>query len=146
MHAFNIKRKNRSDQWEQVAFISGKGMNTGSTYYYNDHNSFDGVSQYQIEEVANNGQKRLSEIRSVTNGAATFVVYPNPAEGGKINIVSRDNSLKYISVFDMLGKKVMSRESASNLTVLQGLRTGVYNLVISNSLGTVLHREKILVK
>jgi hypothetical protein len=57
-----------------------------------------------------------------------FTLYPNPAsQSFAINFTEKQESLKQVRVFDMLGKEVMSVENPSSNTVnIANLPAGMY--------------------
>ena len=77
------------------------------------------------------------------NSLAKVKVYPNPNEG--IFTVSFDNNAENtVAIYNMLGKKVYSKTSSSDLTVdLSAKGMGVYLVKISNESGTVVKRVVI---
>lgn len=79
----------------------------------------------------------------------SFRVYPNPAES-EITVEGLQEVAKplYYSLVDVSGRKVMQGSSfRSTLRLsLNGIRTGVYVLVLQQAQGGLLYRERVMVK
>src|SRR5690606_31516693 len=60
----------------------------------------------------------------------TFKVYPNPATKGYVEITSKINGPKNISIFDVLGKQVIKTILAGNRLDISNLNSGVYIMKI----------------
>jgi Secretion system C-terminal sorting domain len=55
--------------------------------------------------------------------------YPNPVSNGKIYITSKSSSDKQVTIFDVLGKKVLTQLTSKELNV-SSLSPGVYIIKI----------------
>jgi hypothetical protein len=55
--------------------------------------------------------------------------YPNPVSNGKIYITSKSSADKLVTIFDVLGKKVLSQLTSKELNVAS-LSPGVYIIKI----------------
>lgn len=60
-----------------------------------------------------------------------FTVFPNPASAGYVNISSASALQKDIEVYDVLGKRILSRSITGNRLEIGTLRSGVYILKIT---------------
>lgn len=60
-----------------------------------------------------------------------FTVFPNPATSGYVNISSASALQKDIEVYDVLGKRILSRSITGNRLEIGTLRSGVYILKIT---------------
>lgn len=66
-----------------------------------------------------------------------FSVYPNPVTNGTINIVTSSNEAMQASVFDVLGKLVMTQNVTNKILVLDAIiPSGSYILRLSNGVET----------
>jgi predicted extracellular nuclease len=65
------------------------------------------------------------------NQIAGLEVYPNPVRGSIVNITTAANADKNISVFDVLGKKVMQTELSGQTLNIGSLTSGVYIIKIT---------------
>lgn len=73
----------------------------------------------------------------------SFVMYPNPTNTGKVHIETKDGTSKNIVVFDILGKRIISKRIENDLDV-SGLKTGVYLVQVSQNGQTVT--KKLIVE
>src|SRR5690606_3905129 len=73
----------------------------------------------------------------------TFKVYPNPATKGYVEITSKINSPKNISIFDVLGKQVIKTILAGNRLDILNLNSGIYILKIEQ--GKISSTKKLVV-
>ncbi|MFL0353471.1 T9SS type A sorting domain-containing protein [Xanthomarina sp. GH4-25] len=62
-----------------------------------------------------------------------FSVYPNPTSTGFVNISSKTNDTIQVSVFDILGKQVLTNTLNNNRLNVSTLTTGVYIMKISQN-------------
>ncbi len=76
--------------------------------------------------------------------AANFEIYPNPASNGFVNIISSSNDAINVSVFDILGKNVITKTLNANRLNVSALQTGVYILKISQN--DAITTKKLVVK
>lgn len=71
-------------------------------------------------------------------------LYPNPAYGETVEIVTSDKSPKVIVVYDVFGKIVLNDRITSNKLTINDLQTGIYLLQIQQ--GQELINRKLIVK
>lgn len=74
----------------------------------------------------------------------TFKLFPNPATDGFIEITSKMNGYKLISIFDMLGTRVVHTPLIGDRLDISALNSGVYILKIEQ--GKALATKKLIVK
>jgi len=55
-----------------------------------------------------------------------FSVFPNPVRNGILTIQSQSNTLKNISIYDVIGKQVYQKSTTSNQINIGNLKTGLY--------------------
>jgi hypothetical protein len=70
--------------------------------------------------------------------------YPNPVSNGKIYITSKTSLEREITIFDVLGKKVLSTETSSKEISIATLSPGVYIIRIKE--GDIMATRKLIVK
>ena len=63
------------------------------------------------------------------NNIAGLKIYPNPVIGGRLFISTDANSEKSITIFDILGKQVISTNARESLNI-SNLKAGVYIIKI----------------
>lgn len=73
-----------------------------------------------------------------------FSVYPNPATKGFVNISSKTNGSKNISIFDVLGKQVVKTTLNGNQLDISALNSGIYILKIEQ--GNTSTTKKLVVE
>jgi hypothetical protein len=128
---FNVQR-NVGGQWQTVAFVPSQALGGNSeadiNYAYTDVNNEKGISQYRIQ--------------------GKLVIYPNPSNDGKINIVFDDNKgVRDIQVSDMQGRIIRSFKSVTNnILVVDRLTSGFYTIRVNNLLTSLSIVQKVVVK
>ncbi len=75
---------------------------------------------------------------------AGFKMYPNPISGGILNILTQNNGLKRIQIFDILGKRVYARNLRDRQIDLSSLKSGVYILKVTEDTKTTT--RKLVIK
>ncbi|MBL7747675.1 MAG: T9SS type A sorting domain-containing protein [Chitinophagaceae bacterium] len=130
---FGIER-NVGNGWNEVVFISSLGINGNSdrelNYQYIDQYNTKGATQYRLRQVDIDGNKKFSEIRTVygEGQAGAMIVYPNPSNNGKVNIVFNGyEARRDISIVDMDGRCIrMLRGIVDNSIILNDLPQGIF--------------------
>jgi hypothetical protein len=64
---------------------------------------------------------------------ANFSIYPNPTNKGYVNIKTTSNSAVNVTVFDLLGKKVITKTLSNDTLNVSNLKAGVYLLNIEQN-------------
>jgi len=67
------------------------------------------------------------------NTTANFSIYPNPTNTGFVNITTKANTAVNVTVFDVLGKQVLSKTLNNNILDITSLTTGVYILKLNQN-------------
>lgn len=71
-------------------------------------------------------------------------LYPNPVSNGKVYITSKNDLDKEITIFDVLGKKVLQTMISSKELSISNLSPGVYIIKINE--GDATATRKLIVK
>ncbi|MFT3796038.1 CotH kinase family protein [Flavobacterium sp.] len=103
----------------------------GNTTADNGNNRLDNVT---LKGVVNN-------LATVSHQAAAYQIFPNPFND-HVQIIS-SGSMTELSVYDLVGKKIWHKSTASTHTEtmdLAALNTGVYLLKIKTANGTISHK------
>ncbi|HLG39146.1 MAG TPA: T9SS type A sorting domain-containing protein [Chitinophagaceae bacterium] len=137
---FDVQRFIGSGNWESIGFVSSKAINgissSALSYDLTDINNTKGVSQYRVLQLDLDGKSSFSSIRSVRGDGQTgkTIVYPNPSNNGKANIVFEDgNTTRDIKVSDMNGRTIRQWQSVTNNNIqLENLNAGFYTVKILN--------------
>ncbi len=134
---FYVERKvGNSDTWETLGFVSslaaGGNSSDALNYSFVDFNETKSISQYRIRQVDIDSRSKYSEVRSVRglDQKGTIIVYPNPTNDGKVNVVFEDkNVIREIALIDMSGRVVKQMKNVSNNNiVIDNLLSGMYTL------------------
>ena len=85
-------------------------------------------------------QSKLQEATSIEG----LSLYPNPVSNGKVYITSKNDLDKEITIFDVLGKKVLQTTLSSRELGISNLSPGVYIIKINE--GEATATRKLIVK
>ena len=135
---FNIERMLGNGTWETIGFVPSQAQGGNSSfdlsYSYTDPNNFKGISQYRLKQVDIDLRSKYSEVRAVRGEGqiGKTVVYQNPSNDGKVNIVFEDASVsRDISVTDMSGRTVKQMRGITNNNItIENLTPGMYSIRI----------------
>ncbi len=125
--------------WQTVGFVNSLAIDGNSStelnYSFTDDNNVQGVAQYSLRQIDNDYRYKFSEVRSVKglNQSGRIIVYPNPSNDGKVNVVFEDASVtRDVSVMDMSGRVVRQMKGIINNNVtIDNLQPGMYTLRIT---------------
>lgn len=67
-------------------------------------------------------------------------IYPNPATGEKVYVVTKENKPKKIEVFNVLGKPVLSASLIGKELNISSLESGIYILKIKEGNATATRK------
>jgi len=73
-----------------------------------------------------------------------FKLYPNPAYGDMVNVITKDNALKQITIYDVFGEIVLTDKISRNILTISRLVPGVYVLQVTENKKTIT--RKLVVK
>ncbi len=73
-----------------------------------------------------------------------FKIYPNPTSAGFVNITSNTADAMAVTVYDVLGKKVLNETVSNNRLNVSTLNSGIYIMKISQNNATVT--KKLVIK
>ena len=115
-------------------------------------NDMDSTYQLVIEVRCNSANEafffdnvRFAGILGIEKNAyETFSVYPNPSSNGFVNVTSTTSGVKYISVFDVLGKQVINTSISSDRLNVSELTVGVYIMKITQN--GISSTKKLVIK
>lgn len=137
---FQIERLiGAGNDWQTVGFVNSQAADGNSSvelnYSFSDPNNVKGITQYRLRQIDNDYRFKYSEVRSVKglNQLGKTIVYPNPSNDGKVNVVFEDVSVtRDISVMDMSGRVVRQMKGIVNNNVtIDNLQPGMYTLRIT---------------
>lgn len=75
---------------------------------------------------------------------AGFKLYPNPAFGDVVQVITKDNDVKLITVYDVFGEVVLKDQISTSNFNISRLVPGVYVLQISEREKTIT--RKLVIK
>ena len=150
---FNVQR-NIGGQWQTVAFVPSQALGGNSisdiNYAYTDVNNEKGISQYRIQQVDLDGKFAYTDIRAIRGDGVggKLVIYPNPSNDGKINIVfDDDKGIRDVQVNDVQGRIIRSYKGVTNnILVIDRLTSGFYTIRVNNPLTSLSTVQKVVVK
>jgi hypothetical protein len=150
---FNVQR-NDGGQWQTVAFVPSQALEGNSVsdinYAYTDINNEKGISQYRIQQVDLDGKFAYTDIRAIRGDGVSgkVVIYPNPTNDGKINIVFDDTKgFSDVQVSDMQGRIIRSFKGVTNnMLMIERLTSGFYTIRITNPVNAASSVHKVVVK
>ena len=128
---FEIQRSKDGVSFDQLGFVTSKGVNGGGAdYTYTDASPLDGKNYYRVKQIDNNGSVTFSTIKFVDlNRKQSVTVYPNPVEDVlNINTTGYLFNHAQLRVMDINGRVVRQQAVNSNTITVQvrGLAAGVY--------------------
>lgn len=91
--------------------------------------------------LAQDGKQTSKVQESTIEGLS---VYPNPATGDRIYITTKSNDDKEITIFDVLGKKVLQTILSSKELNISSLTSGVYIIQIKED--DLVATRKLIIK
>jgi len=151
---FDIQRKLSNGGWKTIGYVGTKAINGNSgsplSYEFTDLNNSKGITQYRLMQLDINGKQSYSLVRSVRGDGqkSKTIVYPNPSNDGKVNVVFEDKDVsRNVSLTDINGRIINQWKNVlSNTLQIENLIPGFYTLRIVNSETGEQIVEKIVVK
>lgn len=89
-------------------------------------------------------QEPLHFNSGTTNEISEVKLYPNPAFGGVVHILTKANADKHISVYDVFGEVVLTEKITGKTLDISRLVAGVYVLQVNEDSHTFT--RKLVVK
>lgn len=86
--------------------------------------------------------KQTSKVQE--NTIEGFSVYPNPTTGDRIYITTKYNNDKEITIYDVLGKKVLQTVLSSKELNISSLTSGVYIIQVKEN--DIIATRKLIIK
>ena len=138
---FEVQRSLDLINYEGIGQIKSAGNSrTKIDYKFIDEAPLPGINYYRLKQVDKDGSNEFSKIVAVnvTSDTPTFVIYPNPADGDRIQLRFDNIDLEGIRITDMMGRDVNFRVEASNdnslaLLPRQRLQAGLYVVSFANN-------------
>ena len=124
---FTIERTSDMMHYENIGIIDGAGnSNQILNYSFLDMAPLKSISYYRLKQTDYNGEVKYFNFVYVENinESACIKIYPNPNNGSFSIEGYQDNSK--LTVFNSLGKVVISKNLVKNKIDLNGLSNGVY--------------------
>ena len=145
---FEIQRSSDGKVWDYLGFVNGVGTSTTTkNYQFMDEKPLLGINYYRLKQIDFNDEFALSKVVSVTNSKnLTYQISPNPTKGlFVVNAPKVANSTPLsITVFDLLGRKVLTETTQGNETVLDLSAFSVGTYIVEIFYDNQLYREKLV--
>ncbi len=152
---FEIEKSMSASSWNRIGEVAAHGNSTvPRTYDFNDNEPVVGNNYYRLKIVDADGQFTYSNVINVPISSpliSGFVkIYPNPTNSLlNVDVQSVSAYTAKISVFDLIGKKVLEKEAelvkgVSTITFdLSSHASGTYILQFADSEGK-MHTTKFV--
>ncbi len=130
---FSVERSTNGIDWINVGIISGAGNSSYvNEYHLDDLQQYFETSYYQLTQTDFNGSSRIYSPISVKKciyNKADLKIYPNPGKNKfEIDFNGNIDKILWVSIYDLLGKKIYSSEVFSTSIVLENVKDGIYFL------------------
>jgi hypothetical protein len=143
-----IEKSKDAATFTAIDSLKASGDSTNLVFYqYPDNHLWNGINYYHLRMVANDGQVKVSPVRSVndTLNIAAIGVYPNPVEAG-ILYVNTASNCQSIRLMDAAGRTIrtMQVHGLLNQVLLPGIARGIYFVSVRTDVGSAVY--KVLVE
>lgn len=136
---FIVERSQDAISWQTVTTVQGAGnSNSSLNYQVLDAQPYGGTSFYRLRQVDYNGQSETFNAVAVrcNEGQPSVSFYPNPFTSGlSIDMVNIGSDKATLTVYDILGQKVLAKNLVSNelsngtlILDLEPLAKGLYTI------------------
>ncbi len=136
--------------WEYLDSWAYRNANTGPSGTFTVGNwTFGGVGN--LEATTNAASTAPYPAKTYTNTLAIsqqqlldgFSLYPNPVRGGLLNVQSPSNTVKNISIFDVIGQQVYQRNTTKTEINISNLKAGLYFVKVQQD-GKIATRKLVV--
>lgn len=149
---FVIERSKDLYEFEEVANIDAKGTTSQSNNYtWLDENPYLGISYYRLTQIDKDGTPQLyrSVAVLVEDDDKSITVFPNPSEGGTIQVKGENLKQYDFSLLTSIGDVVSSKtevvsENQVSVIPTQTLQSGTYLLILKNQ--TIQKGLKVIIR
>jgi hypothetical protein len=90
-------------------------------------------SFFLLFTLALSAQESLDFQNRTTNNISEVKLYPNPAFGDVVHIITKANAVKQITVYDVFGEVVLTDKISGKTLDISRLVSGVYVLQVTES-------------
>ncbi|MFZ6011671.1 MAG: T9SS type A sorting domain-containing protein [Bacteroidota bacterium] len=133
---FVIQRAGADLQFYDIGEVKGAGVNNFIVlkYTFQDNNPIAGKNYYRLQMLDLDGKFEYSNVIVVnSNGAKNVMLYPNPAEGTNLSILTnfQPGASDRLEIFDNLGTKIQEvvlNTIQNKIDVATDLKQGAYIL------------------
>jgi len=146
---FEIQRSNNGIEWENIGYVNSAGVNGNSStkqeYSFVDTKPYSGKNYYRLKQIDKDLTHEYSKINVVDFGRETnsnYYIYPNPTND-IVNITGLNGTEK-ISVFNSLGKNVLTQSAENAYIDLSHLPKGLYIFTIQDRKSSKSENFKII--
>lgn len=128
---FEVLRSLNGKNFTAIGKIDGSGTSSiEHNYTCTDNNPASGINYYQLKQVDFDGKSTLSDIISIKSKvmASSFKILANRDKNSlDVNVFSRTDGIAQLSIFDVIGKKIIIK----TLNLNKGYNT--FNLPLANN-------------
>ena len=151
---FTIEASSDAINYEAIATISGAGTTSQRQQYSYHINTKEGMMYYRLRQTDIDGQTEVFAPIAVQcsdnkSEEPTITIYPQPARDMfEINVQGEGVEIEQMSLYNMLGSCI-KRQVVNNRTAAMSLETlssGVYNVLIQLSNGTLYNKKVVVTK
>ncbi|MCS3799039.1 T9SS type A sorting domain-containing protein [Niastella sp. OAS944] len=150
---FKIQRSTGDGVWQNSGYVASKAFdgtsNTPISYQYNETNTAAGFTWYRLVQKDKDNTSTISASAGVRGmeESARVSIYPNPGTSGNMNVLFGNSATHDISVMDLSGRIVRTwKNYHSDKLLIDGIKAGVYMLVITTRLNNEKQVYKIVIK
>lgn len=151
---FEIQRSTGNGGWEKAGFVATKASGGNSdiplNYQYKEENTAGGNTVYRLVQINKFDMHALTAVKSVygmDEESDKITVYRNSGTSGNMKLVFGSSIARNVSIIDMNGKVVERWNNChKDNMVINGLRSGIYILVITNKITREKQKQVIVVK
>ncbi|WP_034062603.1 T9SS type A sorting domain-containing protein [Lacinutrix jangbogonensis] len=118
-------------------------MNLNATDNDNGANWANAITDLGTGDFGTPGTINANTLSVDTFENTSFSIYPNPASNGFVNITTTSNEAINVTVFDILGKQVISQTINNNRLDVSNLNTGVYILKLNQN-GAITTKKLVI--
>jgi hypothetical protein len=149
---FEVQRRSGTAPWTTVAYVATRtpAGNSSQTidYLYGDDELPAGNVQYRLKQINQNGRSMYSRPMDAISNNKNFVLYPNPATGGTVNLSFNNvNALRDVALLSQNGQVLQQWLSVNNSQQqINDLQRGQYYVRVLNRQTGELKTEKLIVQ
>lgn len=143
---FEIEKSINGMDYEKIGRVEGNGTTWEMQFYeFTDNSPQNGVNYYRLKQVDIGGTFEYSNIITYKQSEnVKITVAPNPIQqNSELKIITADDSMFDIMIYDINGRIVKTIYKANQLTI-DDLEEGLYIYHISQN-GKIIKKDKLVI-